>query len=44
MKERRYKRDDQRQEAVPLVEGEGRLVVKKLAGRADGVRKVIEFR
>ena len=44
MKEQRYERDDQRREAVPLVEGEGRLVVKKLAGGAYGVRKVIEFR
>ena len=44
VKEQRYERDDQRREAVPLVEGEGRLVVKKLAGGAYGVRKVIEFR
>ena len=43
-KEWRYKRDDQRREAVPLVEGEGRLVVKKLAAGAYGVRKIIEFR
>ena len=43
VKEQRYERDDQRREAVPLLEGEGRLVVKKLAGGAYGVRKVIEF-
>ena len=47
VKEQRYERDDrddQRWEAVPLVEGEGRLAVKRLAGGAYGVRKVIEFR
>ena len=44
VKEQRYGRDHQRREAVPLVEGEGRLVVKKLAGGAYEVRKVIEFR
>ena len=44
VKERRYKLDDQQREAIPLVEGEGRLVVKKLAAGAYGVRKVIEFR
>ena len=37
-------RRDQRREAVPLVEEEGRLVVKKLAAGAYGVRKIIEFR
>ena len=44
VKERPYERDDQRRESVPLVEGEGRLVVKKLAGGGYGVRKIIEFR
>ena len=44
VKERPYERDDQWREAVPLVEGEGRLVVKKLAAGAYGVRKIIEFR
>ena len=44
VKERPYERDDQRREAVPLVEGEGRLVVKKLNAGAYGVRKIIEFR
>ena len=44
VKELRYERDDQRREAVPLVEGEGRLVLKKLAAGAYGVRKIIEFR
>ena len=43
VKEQQYERDDQWREAVPLVEGEGRLVVKKLASGAYGVRKVIEF-
>ena len=33
----------QRQDAVPLLAGEGRMVVKKLEG-AHGVRKIIEFR
>ena len=31
VRERRSELDDQRREAIPLVEGEGRLVVKKLA-------------
>ena len=44
VKEKRYERDDQQREAVPLVEGEGRLVVKKLAAGAYGVQKIIEFR
>ena len=44
VKERPYERDDQRREAVPLMEGEGRLVVKKLTAGAYGVRKIIEFR
>ena len=44
VRERRYVLDDQRREAIPLVEGEGRLIVKKLAAGAYGVRKVIEFR
>ena len=43
VKERRYELDDQRREAIPLVEGEGRLIVKKLAAGAYRVRKVIEF-
>ena len=43
VKERPYERDYQRREAIPLVEGEGQLVVKKLAGGAYGVLKIIEF-
>ena len=39
VKERPYERDDQRQEAVPLVAGEGQMTVG-----AYGVRKIIEFR
>ena len=44
IKERPYERDDQRREAVPLVAGEGQMVVKKLTAGAYGVRKIIEFR
>ena len=44
VKERPYERDNQRWEAVPLVAGEGRRVVKKLTAGAHGVRKIIEFR
>ena len=44
VKERPYERDNQRQEAVPLVAGEGRLVVKKLTAGAYGVCKIIKFR
>ena len=43
IKERPYERDDQRREAVPLVAGEGQMVVKKLTAGAYGVRKIIEF-
>ena len=44
VKERLYERDDQRREAVPLVAGEGGMVVKKLTAGAYGVCKIIEFR
>ena len=44
VKEKQYERDDQRRKAVPLVAGEGRMVVKKLTAGAYGVRKIIEFR
>ena len=44
VKERPYERDDQRREAVPLVAGEGRMVVKKLTAGVYRVRKIIEFR
>ena len=44
VKERQYDRDDQRRDAVPLLAGEGRMVIKKLTEGAHGVRKVIEFR
>ena len=44
VKERPYERDDQRWEAVPLVAGEGRMVIKKLTVGAYGVHKIIEFR
>ena len=44
VKERQYDRDDQRWDAVPLLAGEGQMVVKKLTDGAHGVRKVIEFR
>ena len=43
VKERPYERDDQRREAIPLVAGEVRMVVKKLTAGAYGVRKIIEF-
>ena len=38
VKERQYDRDDQRREAVPLLAGEGRMVVKKLTEGAHGVK------
>ena len=44
VKERQYDRDDQRQEVVPLLAGEGRMVVKKLTAGAYGVCKIIKFR
>ena len=44
VKERQYDRDDQRREAVPLLAGEGRMVVRRLTEGAHGVRKIIEFR
>ena len=44
VKERQYERDDQRHEAVPLLAGEGRMVVKRLTEGAHRVRKIIEFR
>ena len=44
VKERQYDRDDQRREAVPLLAGEGRLVVRRLTEGAHGMRKIIEFR
>ena len=44
VKERQYDRDDQRQEAVSLLVGEGQMVVKRLTEGAHGVRKIIEFR
>ena len=43
VKERLYERDDQRREAIALVAGQGRMVVKKLTAGAYGVRKIIEF-
>ena len=44
VKERQYDQDDQWREAVPLLVGEGRRVVKRLTEGAHGVRKIIEFR
>ena len=44
VKERQYDRDDQRRDAVPLLAGEGRMVVKKLTEGAHGVYKVIKYR
>ena len=44
VKERQYDRDDQRREAVPLLAGEGRMVIKRLTEGARQVRKIIEFR
>ena len=44
VKERQYDRDDQRREAVPLLAGEGPMVVKRLTEGAQGVHKIIEFR
>ena len=43
VQERPYERDDQQREVIPLVAGEGRMVVKKLTAGAYGVRKIIEF-
>ena len=43
VKERQYDPDDQWREAVPLLAGEGRMVVKRLTEGAHGVRKIIEF-
>ena len=43
VKERQYDRDDQRREAVPLLAGEGRMVVKRLTEGAHRVRKIIKF-
>ena len=43
VKERQYDRDDQRREAVPLLAGEGRMVIKRLTEGAHRVRKIIEF-
>ena len=44
VKDRQYDQDDQRREAVPLLAGEGRMVVKRLTEGAHRVRKIIEFR
>ena len=44
VKERQYDRDDQRRDAVPLLAGEGQMVVKKLTEGAHEVRKIIKFR
>ena len=44
VKERQYDRDDQRREAVPLLAGEGRMVIRRLTEGAHGVRKIIEIR
>ena len=44
VKERQYDRDDQQREAVPLLAGEGRMVIRRLTEGAHGMRKVIEFR
>ena len=44
VKEREYDRDDQRRDAVPLLAGEGPMVVKKLAEGAHVVHKIIKFR
>ena len=43
VKERQYDRDDQWREAVPLLTGEGLMVVKRLTEGAPRVRKIIEF-
>ena len=44
VKERPYEWDDQRREVIPLVVGEGRMVVKKLTAGAYKLHKIIEFR
>ena len=44
VKERHYDRDNQGRDAVPLLAGEGRLVIKKLLEGAHEVQKVIKFR
>ena len=44
VKERQYDRDEQRRDAVPLLVGEGRMVIKKLAEGAHEVHKIIKFR
>ena len=43
VKEKQYDRDDQRREAIPILAGEGRMVVRRLAEGAHGMRKVIKF-
>ena len=40
VKDRQYDQDDQRREAVPLLAGEGRMVVKRLTEGAHRVRKI----
>ena len=44
VKERQYDQDDLRREAVPLLAGEGQMVVKRLTEGAHRVRKIIEFK
>ena len=44
VKEKQSDRDDQRRDAVPLLAGEGQMVVKRLTEGAHRVRKIIEFR
>ena len=44
VKERQYDQDDQRRDAVPLLAGEGQMVVKKLVEGAHEVHKIIKFR
>ena len=44
VKERQHDRDDQGRDAVPLLAGEGRMVVKKLVEGAHEVHKIIKFR
>ena len=43
VKERHFDRDNQWREAVPLLAGEGRMVIKRLTEGAHRVRKIIEF-
>ena len=43
VKERQYDQDDQRRDAVPLLAGEGQMVVKKLVEGAHKVHKIIKF-